>query len=113
MRLAAYLRLKFLSLVRFSVFLAIFRGYSFRRFVLAPLRLCVRFSSRLFLRFFSLRERVPRQHRGCSAKFSTRGFPRRSLFGVDPVVEKFDEKGLSPAFDLKPIRTRLKSCSTR
>jgi hypothetical protein len=54
MRLAAYLRLKFLSAVRFSVFLAIFRGYSFRRFVLAPLRLGVRFSSRLFLRFFSL-----------------------------------------------------------
>jgi AcrR family transcriptional regulator len=30
-------------------------------------------------------------------------FPR-ALFGVDPLVESFDEKGLSPAFDLKPIR---------
>jgi AcrR family transcriptional regulator len=34
-------------------------------------------------------------------------FPR-ALFGVDPLVEKFDEKGLSPAFDLKPIRKAVK-----
>jgi AcrR family transcriptional regulator len=30
-------------------------------------------------------------------------FPR-ALFGVDPLLESFDEKGLSPKFDLKPIR---------
>ena len=30
-------------------------------------------------------------------------FPR-ALFGVDPLMETFDEKGLSPGFDLKPIR---------
>jgi AcrR family transcriptional regulator len=30
-------------------------------------------------------------------------FPR-TLFGVDPLVESFDEDHLSPAFDLKPIR---------
>jgi AcrR family transcriptional regulator len=34
-------------------------------------------------------------------------FPR-ALFGVDPLVESFDEKGLSPAFDLKPIRKAVK-----
>jgi AcrR family transcriptional regulator len=34
-------------------------------------------------------------------------FPR-ALFGVDPLVEKFDEKGLSPALDLKPIRKAVK-----
>lgn len=28
----------------------------------------------------------------------------RALFGVDPLMESFDEKGLSPGFDLKPIR---------
>ena len=30
-------------------------------------------------------------------------FPR-ALFGVDPLMESFDENGLSPGFDLKPIR---------
>jgi AcrR family transcriptional regulator len=30
-------------------------------------------------------------------------FPR-ALFGVDPLLDSFDEKGLSPTFDLKPIR---------
>ena len=35
------------------------------------------------------------------------GIPR-ALFGVDPLVESFDEKGLSPAFDLKPIRKAVK-----
>jgi AcrR family transcriptional regulator len=30
-------------------------------------------------------------------------FPR-ALFGVDPLVESFDEKGLSQTFDLKPVR---------
>ena len=32
----------------------------------------------------------------------------RALFGVDPLVESFDEKGLSPTFDLKPIRKAVK-----
>ncbi len=30
-------------------------------------------------------------------------FPR-ALFGVDPPIESFDESGLSPSFDLRPIR---------
>ena len=30
-------------------------------------------------------------------------FPR-ALFGVDPLIKSFDESGLSPDFDLKPIR---------
>ena len=34
-------------------------------------------------------------------------FPR-ALFGVDPLLQSFDEKGLSQAFDLKPIRKAVK-----
>jgi len=35
-------------------------------------------------------------------------FPH-ALFGVDPLIESFDEHGLSPSFDLRPIRRLLRS----
>jgi len=34
-------------------------------------------------------------------------FPR-ALFGADPLLESFDEKGLSPSFNLRPIRKAVK-----
>ena len=35
-------------------------------------------------------------------------FPR-ALFGIDPLIKSFDEGGLSPDFDLKPIRRAVRS----